>query len=481
MIEGHSMLKTLGRLVLYLAGLILFLGAQDTQAGFQNAAAGVRPAGMGEAFTAVADDANAVLYNPAGLARVSGFELTGMYADLYSQLNAKIYTGQADKLGYGFIAVVLPPLGTIGNLGFGWNQFYSALYSENTYTVSFAKMLLPDHRFTVGISGKILEWHVAENEFSMDTAMFPARQKSGFTADLGFISMLSPDLTLGAAVENIMPVDLSLDSTEQVPLFYHLGIAYAVSEVLGFSDRLLISADVTARSGVLNSDFGAEAWFLNQVLALRAGGNLDGLSAGLSLRYATGQQIWQLDYAFVYPFQIVSSLGSHRVGITVAWNQPPADKIVPPVSEPVTPQKITEELENQKSLLEEGLNQISRDIEIGTLNPILFETAKSTLLPSAFSTLDNLGEMLEHYPELVVRIEGHTDEVGSDEYNMVLSQQRAEAVGTYLSGKYTKIKPGNLILIGYGKTRRVTTNTDDASRARNRRVEFKVINSDSNK
>jgi outer membrane protein OmpA-like peptidoglycan-associated protein len=453
----------------------------SAQAGFQNAAEGVRPAGMGGAFVAVADDANAGLHNPAGYAQVSRLEVTGMYADLYSQLNAKLYTGETDRLGYNLLGLALPPLGSLGNLGIIWNQLYSTLYQENTYTFSFARPLLAGNRLSAGISAKLLQWSVAANDVTADPANFPERSKSGLTLDLGLLSALRPDLTVGLSAENLLPVDLGLNTPDPVPPAVHLGAAYTAPWRAGALESVLLAAEVSDRRDVIDAGFGVETQWWSRFLALRAGINFETVNLGLGVHYGWpgSPVILQVDYAFAYPFQVGETLGSHRVGLTLAWNEPPAPAAAPPApdeSEALRLQAKIKELESQKQSLENQLSQFKREIEIGTLNAILFETGKNALLPSAFPTLDYLGKILAQYPELVVKIEGHTDDVGNDAYNLTLSQKRAESVSAYLTEKYPGIRPDHLIAIGYGKTKPLSNELGDAARARNRRVEFIVIN-----
>jgi len=80
--------------------------------------------------------------------------------------------------------------------------------------------------------------------------------------------------------------------------------------------------------------------------------------------------------------------------------------------------------------------------------------------------------ILLSYPGLKIQLEGHTDSIGSEEYNMKLSQQRADAVREYLTGQGV---PGlTVTAVGLGKADPVTSNDTTAGRQRNRRVEMVV-------
>ena len=109
-----------------------------------------------------------------------------------------------------------------------------------------------------------------------------------------------------------------------------------------------------------------------------------------------------------------------------------------------------------------------------TLGDVLFDTAKATLKPGAMRTVDQLAAFLNQYPERKVLIEGHTDSVGGDEYNLRLSERRADAVRNALLDR--GIAADRIMTRGLGKAYPVAGNDTAASRQRNRRVE--VIISD---
>lgn len=107
------------------------------------------------------------------------------------------------------------------------------------------------------------------------------------------------------------------------------------------------------------------------------------------------------------------------------------------------------------------------------LRNIQFETAKSTLLPESFEQLDSLVELLLKYPDMKVEISGHTDNKGKPKDNLMLSQNRAEAVVKYLIE--AGVDPEQLVAKGYGQDEPIDTNDNEQGRANNRRVEFKII------
>ena len=107
------------------------------------------------------------------------------------------------------------------------------------------------------------------------------------------------------------------------------------------------------------------------------------------------------------------------------------------------------------------------------LNNIFFDFDKTTLKKESFPQLNEVVDFLQDNPSVEVEISGHTDSKGSDGYNLKLSQGRAEAVVSYLINR--GVVDSRLIAKGYGESKPVSTNSTDAGRATNRRVEFTVL------
>lgn len=107
------------------------------------------------------------------------------------------------------------------------------------------------------------------------------------------------------------------------------------------------------------------------------------------------------------------------------------------------------------------------------INNIFFDFNESKLKPESYLELDRLFNFLNEYQEISVEISGHTDNVGSEEYNITLSQERANAVKDYLVSK--GIISNRIISRGYGESNPVGTNDTDEGRQLNRRVEFKIL------
>lgn len=108
------------------------------------------------------------------------------------------------------------------------------------------------------------------------------------------------------------------------------------------------------------------------------------------------------------------------------------------------------------------------------LNNIYFDFDRSDLQPGSSIELDRVVKFLNDNPTVKIEISAHTDSKGSDDYNLTLSQKRAESVVAFLAG--AGIDPARLIAKGYGETVPVADNSTEEGAAKNRRVEMKVLN-----
>ncbi|MHB8420561.1 MAG: OmpA family protein [Myxococcales bacterium] len=105
-----------------------------------------------------------------------------------------------------------------------------------------------------------------------------------------------------------------------------------------------------------------------------------------------------------------------------------------------------------------------------------FATNKWRILSDSFELLNEVASVLKDSPNIRVRVEGHTDNIGSADHNMTLSQHRAESVSEYLIEH--GIDPARLMSQGFGFTRPIASNATRLGRAQNRRVEFHILRAD---
>ena len=177
---------------LLLKGFLFFTGIlfalAPLQAAFQDMDWGARPVGMGGAFTAIADDANAPLYNPSGLVQVQWNEVSAMYAQLFTGVD--LYAGQnTTTLAQGYLSYVLKPIHNIGSFGVSWASFdTTSLYREDTLTLTYAKNVgdfvpVLDNSLSAGVNLKYLRRGITLDSYTTNDPVF----KNGDTASGGYL------------------------------------------------------------------------------------------------------------------------------------------------------------------------------------------------------------------------------------------------------------------------------------------------------
>jgi outer membrane protein OmpA-like peptidoglycan-associated protein len=140
-------------------------------------------------------------------------------------------------------------------------------------------------------------------------------------------------------------------------------------------------------------------------------------------------------------------------------------------------QQAAENAARLRKRLREQLNSILETREtarglIVDMPDVLFAFNKYELKPEAREKLAKVSGILLAYPDLKLQVEGHTDSVGSEEYNQKLSEERADSVRNYLVSQ--SVQDSNITAMGFGKTHPVADNSTSEGRAQNRRVELVV-------
>jgi outer membrane protein OmpA-like peptidoglycan-associated protein len=122
------------------------------------------------------------------------------------------------------------------------------------------------------------------------------------------------------------------------------------------------------------------------------------------------------------------------------------------------------------------VKRVGEGINVTFEEGVLFGYDKFNVTETADKKLDQLAEILNKYPDTYVLIEGHTDATGTDEYNLSLSQKRAEAVSNELREKNVANK--RIKTAWYGEAQPKYSNETETNRAKNRRVEFAIYASE---
>jgi outer membrane protein OmpA-like peptidoglycan-associated protein len=132
--------------------------------------------------------------------------------------------------------------------------------------------------------------------------------------------------------------------------------------------------------------------------------------------------------------------------------------------------------EMERDLEGARIELIGEGIKITFDSGLLFEVDKSDLTSGAQANLSDLARILNKYEDTNILIEGHTDSTGSDDYNMRLSERRAQAVSHHLASQ--SVTSSRFSLMGYGETQPVASNDSAEGRRLNRRVELAIMAND---
>ncbi len=137
-------------------------------------------------------------------------------------------------------------------------------------------------------------------------------------------------------------------------------------------------------------------------------------------------------------------------------------------------------MDNQESKLRQRLEgsgvSVTRDGDSIILNMpsnITFATDQDSIKPNFYDTLNSVAIVLREFNQSLVDVKGHTDADGADDYNMDLSQRRAESVAEYLTGQ--GLNPERFEVKGYGESQPVSSNASARGKQQNRRVEIEIV------
>jgi peptidoglycan-associated lipoprotein len=148
---------------------------------------------------------------------------------------------------------------------------------------------------------------------------------------------------------------------------------------------------------------------------------------------------------------------------------PPAPKEAPPppkMEEAPPPPRVEAPKVDEEALRRQRIQ--ARIAEV--FKPVYFAYDQSTISAEGQSTLQEIGKLMKEVPEITARIEGHSDERGSNDYNMALGERRAKSVNDYLASY--GIQGSRLSTISYGEEKPAMEGHDESAWAKNRRVEF---------
>jgi len=253
---------------------------------------GARPMSMGETFVAVADDINAIYWNPAGIPTLDHLGINSMHSNLFSS-----------DIGNNYLALCIPGFEKTSfgvdwmNIDFGDEEFE---YGKNKFNFSFGYQ--PYDRLSVGVNVKYVTMNMGIKEVFHDNF-------SGWGGDVGLLYRLYPKLKLGLMIYDIMNTSLSRIKGPIYKRNLRLGAAYQLF------NNLLMATDLDDRLHLA-----AEWWPFKRLLALRGGIQQDFFteermicSFGLGLDIPFRGQRLRFDYAFS---DTPTLLNTHRYSLS---------------------------------------------------------------------------------------------------------------------------------------------------------------------
>ncbi|MCD6098271.1 type IX secretion system membrane protein PorP/SprF [bacterium] len=282
---------------------------------------GARPIGLGGAYVGLADDANATVWNPGGVAFLPQREATGMYSRLYWGIDD-------DNIGVGFFSYV-NPVQKVGTFGLTWQNLSSRIYTENRFSLTYARSFtVSGFALGLGLNTNLLMSGYNKSRFvpnpdePVDIAneeLFKNTSKIGVSFDIGGKLVLNDRLSVGLLLSDLNQPDISLEgySNGAKPFTGRIGVAYNYRDFLyPVLDFQFINDEVNG-GNIFSPHLGVEAWFSEKMFAIRGGADERELSFGASYRF---QSKWgfQVDYAFVYPLSEMRKVSqTHKFSATV--------------------------------------------------------------------------------------------------------------------------------------------------------------------
>ena len=265
---------------------------------------GARPAGLGESFVAVANDANATYWNPSGLANLEGSHFSFMHMLVWEDMIYDYLTmaSSIDENSCFGVNIIMLNSGAIAVTGEDESGFYRAdsdagSYSYNSMAVALSYGMKIDESFSYGISAKIINDRIAD-ESAQTLAL-----------DLGMKYLLGEYISAGLCLQNAGPAI----KNETLPLTARAGLAY-----LNESATVAFEGDYYLDSGIVKLGIGAE-YYIGDTFAPRIGykfqlPSTDNALSGLTLGAGFRMEGYQIDYAYC-PSPVLGV--SHRISVTI--------------------------------------------------------------------------------------------------------------------------------------------------------------------
>jgi tetratricopeptide (TPR) repeat protein len=324
-----------------LALVVLLLSVTSARAAFDEIGAGARAPGLGDAFTALADDAYALHYNPAGLAQMDRSEMSASYS--------KLYTGLTDGSDLGASQLLYAhPLasGRRGTYAIGWDRFaLSGLYTEQTLALGYGRSVKDFEsggKLMLGLNAKYLSHSFASSPEAAsacsgvtcgangsDPLLSGKTSKTSIDTDLGVLYRFPRRFQMGFMIQHANSPDVGFSGGDKLNRLMKLGLAYKsiwlslvgevreVKSAAGGTDHELI---VGAERYFPTLDYGQ--------FGVRGSVGL-GSSDWKQMTFGASYRInkIQFDYGYLLPIGGISEQStSHRLAMTFYFGAPAPDE-----------------------------------------------------------------------------------------------------------------------------------------------------------
>ncbi|MDO8733976.1 MAG: type IX secretion system membrane protein PorP/SprF, partial [Elusimicrobiota bacterium] len=311
---------------------------------FENPSSGARPYGMGNAFTGLADDIQAIFYNPAGLTQVRHKEIITYFG--------KPFVGLDDKsdISDGFVGYIHPLRGR-ESFAVSVSDFrLSSVYNENIASLSYAKEF--SKRLSVGLNMKVLRLKYGSDKYTDIDPLFKREKSSrtSFSGDFGLFVKLSKKFSTGIAAFNLNEPNIGIGETVRLPIRTRMGLGWR-------SKFATFCLDAEHQQDELKYFFGGEKSFFNDKFYFREGFSYGKKFANVSLGLSVLPDPFRLDYAFQLPITGVKDImGTHRLSIVFEFGKE--------ISDPYTVDLESEisRLEREKAELQKKLETTESDL-----------------------------------------------------------------------------------------------------------------------
>jgi hypothetical protein len=283
-------------------GVALAAEPGETGLAFLKIGVGARAAAMGEAYAAVAQDATAIYWNPAGIANAPGPEFHASHNEWISDVRYEYIAAVQGKKGQAFGAHLgLLHMGELEGRDNDGNFTESFRAYDLTAGLTWARRL--SRSFELGVTGKVLYEKIFDYSATGWALDGGVRYRTGLKG-----------LTMAATASNLGPEMKFIDESFLLPINLRLGTAYRTRSVL---EGLILAADVKFPNDTgARGHVGAELQ-LHEIFALRGGAKLGYDEELGSVGFGINYRDFGFDYAYT-PFSDTSELGdAHRV--SVAW------------------------------------------------------------------------------------------------------------------------------------------------------------------